>query len=70
MSARLGQTIYIGACFFGGALALALILANVFYVGGGLLPDIGAMLLGGLVWLTGRTAKALLSMGSVGVNSK
>jgi len=70
MSAQLGQAIYIGACFFGCALTLALILANVFYVGGGLLPDIGALLVGGVIWLAGRTAKTLLSMGSVGTNPK
>jgi hypothetical protein len=31
--------------------------ANI-YLGGGLIPDIGAVMVGGLVWLIGRTAKA------------
>ena len=70
MGARLGQVIYIGACALGGLLAAALVLANVFYIGGGLLPDIGAMLVWGVIWLVGRTAKALLSVGSISGNSR
>jgi hypothetical protein len=50
---------YVGTCALAVFAALAGVVANI-YVGGGLVPDIGAVMFGGLVWLIGRTAKAAL----------
>jgi hypothetical protein len=56
----MGQTVYAVSRVLAVICALGLLLANVFYVGGGLIPDIGAVMLGGAIWLVGRTVKGLL----------
>jgi hypothetical protein len=60
MSADMGQAVYAVSCVLAVICALGLILANVFYVGGGLIPDIGAVMVGGVIWLAGRTVNGLL----------
>jgi hypothetical protein len=64
MRARIGEAVYIAACVLALICTVGMIFANVFYVGGGLIPDLGAILVGGVIWLLGRVAKALLSVGT------
>jgi hypothetical protein len=47
-----------------------MIFANAFYVGGGLIPDIGAVFAGGVIWLLGRIAKKFLSISTSPENQK
>jgi hypothetical protein len=60
---QIGQAIYIGACALALFVALGGIAANI-YLGGGLIPDIGAITMATVVWLAGRSVKALLSLGA------
>jgi hypothetical protein len=69
MRARVGEVIYVVACVLALIWVVGMIFANVFYIGGGLIPDLGAIFLGGVIWLVGRIAKALLSIGIFRRNS-
>ncbi len=64
MRARIGEAVYIAACVLALICTVGLIIGNVFYVGGGLIPDLGAIFVGSVIWLLGRVAKALLSVGA------
>lgn len=64
MRTRLGEAIYIFACMLALISTVGMIFANVFYIGGGLIPDLGAIFVGGGIWLAGRIVKALLSVGA------
>ncbi len=64
MRARIGEAVYIAACVLALICTVGMIFANVFYVGGGLIPDFGAIFVGSGIWLFGRSAKALLSVGT------
>jgi len=64
MAPRLGEAIYVGAMTLALVCAVGMVCANVFYIGGGLIPDLGAIFIGGLIWFFGRFVKALLSSGA------
>jgi hypothetical protein len=64
MAPRLGEAVYIGAMALALICTAGMIYANVFYIGGGLIPDLGAVFIGGVIWFFGRFVKALLSGGA------
>jgi hypothetical protein len=64
MRARLGEAIYVAASALALIYVIGAICANVLYIGGGLLPDLGALFVGSAIWLFGRIAKALLTVGA------
>lgn len=63
MNARIGHVVYWTASAMAVSIAVFGVVANVI-VGGGLIPDIGAITIGGLIWLVGRaTLYALTGSG-------
>lgn len=59
---RLGELIYAGAKVLALLCAVGLIFINIFFVGGGMLPNVGAIFIASVVLLIGRFVKALLSI--------
>jgi hypothetical protein len=55
----LGRTVYLMCCAAAVGVAALLIASNV-WIGGGLLPDIGALLFGGAIWLSGLGLRSIL----------
>jgi hypothetical protein len=61
MIEKIGLGIYRGASVLAILVVIFGLVVNIFFVGGGLLPDLGALMMGGFVWFVGRVIKFFLA---------
>jgi hypothetical protein len=62
-SRRIGDIFYLVTCILAGAVAILGLIGAV-WIGGGLLPEMGALGVASLIWLIGRCVRYAFSIGS------